>query len=128
MKHSAEICTVDNIGVNSELLKIRYNFECTESFGRNKVINKFNGRKKPVADIGDSTDRTLNISFSLKAADDITKLKAMEDSDKILFYKDNRGRNMYCTINPNSLKLQNKKAKSYSISLELVEVDYTEGG
>jgi hypothetical protein len=123
---SAKLCTRDNKDNPVEVLNIKYNFECTESYARSKVLNQFNGRTSPVADIGDCIGRTLNISFVIKNEEDYYKLLRLENTDKILFYEDKRGRSLYCTIAPNSFKIQNRKQKLYSISLDLTEVDTTE--
>jgi hypothetical protein len=124
IKHSAQICLITDIADDTKQLKMKYNFECSEAYSKNKVLNKYNGRISPVVDVGDSKDRSMSINFTTYTAADITQLKALEDSDKILYFVDNRERTMYCTISPDSLKIQNKKSKNgYEVSMDLTEVD-----
>lgn len=113
--------------INSSL-NIKYDVEFLESFGINKIFNYFNGRKRPVADIGENENRSFNLRFNVLDYIDINIIKGLENAGSILFYRDKKGRAMFCSIIPNTLKIKDDGADIYNVSFELIQVDYLEEG
>lgn len=120
----AQIYPIDNVGQG---LIIKYDLECTETIGRLKVINQFNGREKPIADIGDNINRKFSIKFTCLFSWEVIIARQLAMSTAILFYRDKKGRGLFCTIDEDSLQIQNKSPRIYSISFNITEVDYNKG-
>lgn len=103
---------------------LKYNIERQGLYGRERALNRYTGRTKPVPVFGEQRTKDINMSVSFRTLHELEKFIALCDNGDILLYRDNHGRKMYCSVG--DIQTDEKKRK-LTAGFSLTEVDYKEG-
>ncbi|MGP4063096.1 hypothetical protein [Halobacillus sp. H74] len=105
-------------------LWLRWNPERTMNKDLNRHLFKFNGRSNFVSEFDSITENNLDLSFAIRANEDINHILEILDSKNTLLYRDSKGRRMFVTLGSYSLK--DKSNGGYDLSFSITEMDYRE--
>lgn len=85
----------------------------------------FAGRPKPIYEVGEQEERQLNLTWRVYSPSELRNTLNFVRLHETFLYRDNAGRRFYCVVrNP---KVTDRPAWGFDVSVELYEVDYTEG-
>ena len=90
-----------------------------------RTMMEFNGREFPVAEFGSGQSKDIDVSFDIRDDQEIEVLYYFLESKSTILYRDSRGRKEYVTID--SVNVDDKFPRGYTVSLTLNRVDYLEG-
>lgn len=103
---------------------LKHNVERQGLYGRERALNRYAGRTKPVPVFGEQRTKDINMRVAFRTQEELNKFIALCDSGDILLYRDHRGKKMYCSIG--DIPTEEKKHQ-LTAGFALTEVDYKEG-
>ena len=84
----------------------------------------FAGRKKPVTEFGEVTERSLDVTWEVDTFDEVLRFIELIEERDIMLYRDFNGRKMWVTAH--ELTVEDKEVNGFVLSAVFTEVDYKE--
>jgi len=112
---------------SEDIIELQHNISTVP--GKNTINNQvgtanyYDGRKYPVYEHTEHTDKSLMLTYFLKNYADIERLEAMADRKNIVLYRDKRGRKLYGTMT--GLTVQDIK-QGFTVMFTIIATDYSE--
>jgi len=110
----------------ADTLRMRARLAGRSTTGRNKSVNHFAGREKPVELSGEETSRQYEVVATLYGSSSTPQeLEDMGETTGIVLWRDYTGRRMFASISPVSVNY-NTDSVLFPVAFTLTRVDYDE--